>query len=80
MDTIEMQITMTADISITDEDLKDNLEMTVKELIILKIVETIDHHHIEWFVRRARYVKLGWGYLRLNQVLFFLLDFYEYNK
>jgi len=47
MDTIEMQITMTADISITDEDLKDNLEMTVKELIILKIVETIDHHHIE---------------------------------
>ena len=47
MTTIDMQISMTADIEITEEDIRDNFDITIKELIVLKIIEDIDHHHIE---------------------------------
>jgi len=38
---------MTADIEITEEDIRDNFDITIKELIVAKIIEDIDHHHIE---------------------------------
>tara|TARA_R110002020_G_scaffold74490_1_gene190521 strand:- start:928 stop:1071 length:144 start_codon:yes stop_codon:yes gene_type:complete len=47
MTTIDMQISMTADVEITEEDIRDNFNITVKELIVAKIIENIDHHHIE---------------------------------
>ena len=53
MDTIEMQITMTADISITDEDLKDNLEMTVKQFWYN--IERINYSKDTWRYRPSSY-------------------------
>jgi|TARA_R110000824_G_scaffold273100_1_gene461610 hypothetical protein len=47
MTIIDMQINMTADIEITEEDIRNNFDITLKELIIAKILEDIDHHHIE---------------------------------